>query len=158
MAATTSRRTAPPTSAERERLQQIITLYEGQMPAPRLVGPHGEPIELPPAVYEILAEVLRAMAQGQAVTVTPLDTELTTQEAADFLNVSRQYLVRLLDQGAIPFTKVGTHRRVTFGDLAAYKDVRDRQRRALLDEMTRQSGEWGLYDLELPQDHADGAR
>lgn len=71
MAATTPRRTAPTTSAERERLQQVVALYEGQMPTPRLVGPRGEPIELPPAIYEILGEVLRAMARGQAVAVPP---------------------------------------------------------------------------------------
>jgi excisionase family DNA binding protein len=156
MAATTPRRAAPPTSAERERLQQIITLYEGQMPALRLVGPHGEPIELPHAVYEILAEVLRAMAQGQAVTVTPLDTELTTQEAADILNVSRQYLVRLLDQGTIPFTKVGTHRRVKFGDLAAYKDVRDQQRHEALTELTRLSEDLGMYDDDFIKEARNG--
>lgn len=156
MAATTPRRTAPPTSAERERLQHVIALYEGQMPTPRLVGPRGEPIELPPAVYEILGEVLRAMARGQAVTVAPLDRELTTQEAADLLNVSRQYLVRLLDQGAIPFTKVGTHRRIAFGDLAAYKEVRDQQRREALTELTRLSEELGLYDDDFIQETHNG--
>ena len=60
------------------------------MPTPRLVGPRGEPIELPPAVYEILGGVLRAMARGQAVAVPPLDSEPTTSEAANLLNVSRQ--------------------------------------------------------------------
>lgn len=121
MATTAPRHTAVPTTADREQLQRFIDLYDGQLPTPRLIGPHDEPIELPTAVYEILAEVVRAMSQGLAVTVVPQHAELTTQEAADFLNVSRQYFVRLLDQGAIPFTKVGTHRRIKFGDLDAYR-------------------------------------
>ena len=80
------------------------------------------------------------------------DTELTTQEVADFLNVSRQYVVQLLDQGAIPHTKVGTHRRVRFGDLQAYKEIRDGQRRTVL---ARLSEDLGMYDDDFPQDTGD---
>lgn len=149
MAATAPRRTVAPTAAERERLRRFIDSYGGQMPTPRFVGPNEETIELPHAVYEVLAEVVQAMSQGLAVAVMPLQMELTTQEAADFLNVSRQYLVQLLDQGAIPFTKVGTHRRVRFGDVRAYKETRDQQRRSSLDRLARLSDELGLYDKDI---------
>ena len=76
----------------------------------------------------------------------PVHMELTTQEAADLLNVSRQYLVRLLEDGAMPFTKTGTHRRIRFGDLMAYKRARDATRRQGLKRLTRLSEELGLYD------------
>ena len=158
MTATEPRQTAAPTAEEREELRQFLAHYEAQLPTPRFIGPEGEPIPLPPAIYPLLAEAIRALARGEAVAVMPLSADLTTQEAADYLNVSRQYFVRLLDQGAIPFAKVGTHRRVAFGDLDAYKRVRDQERRALLDEMTRQSDEWGLYDLDLSQDAVDDSR
>lgn len=135
-----------PTAADQEQLQAIMRRYRGQLPTARLVGPDGETIELPEVVSAVLAQVVEAMSQGLAVAVMPLHTDLTTQEAADFLNVSRQYLVQLLEQGAIPHTKVGTHRRVRFGDLRAYKEARDLQRRAGLDQLARLSDELGMYD------------
>jgi excisionase family DNA binding protein len=75
----------------------------------------------------------------------PIDRELTTQAAADILNVSRQYLVELLDNQTIPHTKVGTHRRIRFGDLMNYKTDRDAKRRAGLSRMTKKSQQLGLY-------------
>lgn len=78
--------------------------------------------------------------------VIPVDEELTTQEAADILNVSRPYLVSLLEQGVIPFVKTGTHRRIPLGDLLEYKTRRDAQRRKALTELTQLSQELGLYD------------
>lgn len=71
--------------------------------------------------------------------------ELTTGEAADILNVSRQYLVELLETGAIPFTKAGTHRRIRFGDLMDYKERRDANRREGLSRLTKKSQKLGLY-------------
>lgn len=111
-----------------------------------LVGPGGERIELPESVAIALRQVVHQLARGRAVTVVPVNKELTTQEAADMLNVSRPYLVKLLDEGKIPFVKTGTHRRIQLEDLMAYKRIRDSERRHALDELTRLSQELGLYE------------
>lgn len=155
MVTAATRRTIAPTAAEREQLRGVIARYHGSLPVSRLVGPDGEAIELPQAVYEVLTQVVEAMSQGLAVAVMPLHLELTTQEAADFLNISRQYLVQLLDRGTIPHTKVGTHRRVRFGDLRAYKETRDQQRRSGLDRLARLSDELGLYEEAFPRDERE---
>lgn|GEM_PF-724668 len=88
-----------------------------------------ETIELPAAAVNLLAEILEQMAAGRAVAVAPREAELTTQQAADFLNVSRPFLIRLLEEKKIPFRKVGTHRRVRFEDVARYKQSIDAERR-----------------------------
>ena len=91
----------------------------------------------------MLAQILGFLANGQGVTVTPSNAMLTTQQAADFLNVSRPYLIKLLEAGEIPFEKVGTHRRVTFGELMEYKRRDDRERRHAADELTELGQELG---------------
>ena len=88
---------------------------------------------------------MQALARGQSVAVLHYDEELTTQQAADLLQVSRPYLVRLLEEGQIPYHQVGTHRRIYLRDLLAYKEQRDR-RRASLRELRRASEALGLYD------------
>ncbi len=75
--------------------------------------------------------------------------EVTTQQAAELLNVSRQYLVRLLDEGRIPFRKVGKHRRLRVVDVLSFKETRDTDRRAGLRELSRMTEEFGGYDSEL---------
>jgi excisionase family DNA binding protein len=115
----------------------------------KIVGPEGQTIELPESVFYLLERVVEVLARGDAITVVPVHKELTTQQAADILNVSRQYLVRLLDDGKIPFSKTGTHRRVRFTDVMTYKAKRDRERRDSLDDLTRLSQEYGGYD-EVP--------
>jgi excisionase family DNA binding protein len=147
-----ARQPVAPTAAERDQLRGIIKRFQGRVPMAQLVAPDGETIDLPDSVYDVLTQVMQAMAQGLAVAVMPLHLELTTQEAADLLNVSRQYLVQILDQGAIPYTKVGTHRRIRFGDLCAYKEIRDQQRRAGLDRLARLSAELGMYDEDFPRE------
>jgi len=91
----------------------------------------------------MLAQILGFLANGQGVTVTPSNAMLTTQQAADFLNVSRQYLIKLLEAGEIPFEKVGTHRRVAFGELMEYKRRDDQERRRAADELTELGQELG---------------
>jgi excisionase family DNA binding protein len=92
----------------------------------------GADLILPRQAIELLRNILAEMAQGNAVTILPVHAELTTQEAANLLNVSRPHLVKLLEEGQLPFTKVGTHRRIGLADLMAYKRKRDAESQAAL--------------------------
>ncbi len=131
---------------EQPALSQIEGVLKNVHSTPKLIGPHGEEIELPPSVFHVLRLVVYHMQQGQTISIVPLAKELTTQEAADLLNVSRPFLVKLLEQGAIPFIKVGTHRRILFSDLMEYKKQRDVERRRGLTKLTQLSQELGLYN------------
>jgi len=111
----------------------------------RLVDdPQGRTIELPASSVVILVRVLEEMEKGNAVTILPVHAELTSQEAADLLNISRPSLIDLLERGEIPFRKVGTHRRVRFDDVMAYKRKADAARRAALEELAAYDQELGL--------------
>jgi len=96
------------------------------------------PIELPPGAVELLMDILVAMAAGRGVTLIPENAELTTVEAAEILNVSRPFLIKLLEEKAIPHRKVGKHRRVKMDDVMAYKLAIDRERESVLDELARE--------------------
>ena len=119
---------------------------EREEPGCSLVGPRGETIALPEAIFYILVRVAEVLGRGDAITVVPVHQELTTQQAADLLNVSRQYLVRLLEEGKIPYTRTGKHRRLRIDDVLAFKQKRDRERDENLDELARLSQEQGGYD------------
>ncbi len=93
----------------------------------------------------MLAQILAMLANGQGVQIMPDSAELTTQQAADFLNVSRPYLIKLLEAEKIPFRMVGTHRRVRFQDLREYRSRDDLARRKAADDLTELSQELGLY-------------
>jgi excisionase family DNA binding protein len=112
----------------------------------RLSGPRGESFTIPPTVFELLRTMVDILAAGDAVTIVPVGRELTTQRAADILNVSRQYLVRLLDEGQLPYTRTGTHRRLKIEDVLAFKERRDRERAAGLGELIRLHEDMGGYD------------
>jgi excisionase family DNA binding protein len=104
---------------------------------------------LPEAVFYVLERVAEVMARGDSITVVPVGKELTSQQAADLLNVSRQYLVRLLDEGKIPFRKTGKHRRLRIEDVLSFKEARDQEREEGLRELSRLTQEFGGYDNEL---------
>lgn len=110
----------------------------------RADGDETPSVTVPRVAFDLLLEILGQMANGNAVTVVQVHAELTTQQAADLLNVSRPFLVSLLEKGVLPFTKVGTHRRVRFADLAKYRDEQNQRSKAALDELTRQAQETGL--------------
>jgi excisionase family DNA binding protein len=93
----------------------------------------GDRVELPAEVYRVLRQVVEALRQGLAVTVAPLTLTLTTQQAADLLGVSRPTVIKLLEEGAIPFERTGTHRRIMLRDLLAYREQRRAQQYAALE-------------------------
>ena len=105
---------------------------------------HKETFVLPAAAVRLLLDMLGQMAAGHAVAIVPIHAELTTQQAADVLGVSRPFLVGLLEQGKLPFHKVGTHRRVRYGELIAYKRREHEARRRALNELARQGQELGM--------------
>ncbi len=107
-------------------------------------GGRQEEVTIPAVAFRLLVNILTQMAQGNAVTLIPVHAEITTQEAADLLDVSRPFLVKLLEKGEIPYRKVGTHRRLFYRDLAEYKRRIDEQRRETLRELTAQAQELGM--------------
>jgi len=110
---------------------------------------NGERIQLPKAVRSFLTYLLVEMSNGNAVTIMPVHAELTTQEAADHLNVSRPYLIKLLNAGVLNFHRVGTHRRIRLADLMSYKEKLVRKSDAVLDELAEQAQDLKLgYEVE----------
>jgi excisionase family DNA binding protein len=118
---------------------------EGQAHA-RLIGPDGTEIEIPTEAYALLVDVVTALSQGTAISIAPHNTMLTTQEAADMLNVSRPTLVRLLTDGELPHTLRGRHRRVLLQDVVDYSERTRADRRNTLDEMAAEAEDMGLYN------------
>lgn len=101
-------------------------------------------IELPAGAVSLLKDILEAMAAGRGVVIIPENAELTTVEAAEVLNVSRPFLIKLLNEGAIPHRKVGKHRRVRMEDVMAYKRKIDQEREAILDQLVLDAQEQGM--------------
>ncbi len=104
--------------------------------------PHA--IELPTAALRLLVNILAELAEGNAVQVMPVHAQVTTQEAADLLNVSRPHFIKLLEQGILPFHKTGKHRRIAFTDVVAYKAQRDRDSDAAMSALAAQAQEMGM--------------
>lgn len=135
-----------PVESEKPLLHKINGALAHSTTPPALIGPGGERIPLPMTILSALREVVFHMMQGRAILLIPEKQVLTTLEAAKLLAVSRPFLVKLLDEGKIPFFKVGSHRRVNFDDLMDYKKQRDSEQKAAIDEIAQLSQDLGLYD------------
>jgi excisionase family DNA binding protein len=129
---------------------ELARFLENHTAPAMLLGPDGEQIPLPMAAYDVLRQVVSAMERGEAVSVEPIDRQLTTQQAASLLGVSRSTLLRLLDEDELPFERLGEsrHRRLRLHDVLAYRDRKRADRRTRLDELTRQADEDGLLDVD----------
>jgi len=101
-------------------------------------------VELPTSALRLLVDILAELADGNAVQVVPIHAELTTQEAADLLNVSRPHIVKLLEEGLLPFHRTGKHRRVRFADLMKFKTERERTSEQALEELAKQAQELAM--------------
>lgn len=125
--------------------QRLSSYAHRKTPLCLLVSEAGQeqaqPIELPAGAVALLMDILEAMAAGRGLTVIPENAELTTVEAASLLNVSRPYLIKLLEQGVIPHRLVGKHRRVLVDDVLAYKDKTDQDRELILAQLTSEAQE-----------------
>lgn len=129
----------------RESSAALAGMLRGQPEQDRArVQMDGQDMVLPRQAIELLRDILAEMAQGNGITVMPIHAQLTTQEAANLLSVSRPFLVKLLNENALPHTKVGTHRRIAFADVLAYKRQQDKAAKAAMQELTKQAQELGL--------------
>lgn len=140
-----------PDEVEIKNAEQLRTIIASQLKSDEgaqifLAQPTGgiETITLSPALAASFMEVLRLVSTGRGFRMIPVDAELTTQEAADCLNVSRPYLIKLLENGEIPHIKTGRHRKVRASDLFAYKQKRDDARSLALDDLAALDAESGL--------------
>lgn len=140
----------PKNSLDNHLHSQNIRLYTPSRPKSARYSLVGEErhTHLSEIEYKTLSDVLTALRQGNSITLVSSETYMTTQEAAEVLNVSRPYFVKLLEDGEIPFTKVGNRRRVLAKDLLSYKNIRDAERRQALQEFSAGIYEDGLYDLD----------
>lgn len=130
----------------RASAQELSALLAHMSSAERAhVKLNGRDLVLPRQALTLLRDLLSEMAQGHAVTIVPTHAELTTQEAANILNVSRPYLIKLLERGEIAYHKVSKHRRIRFDDLMAYKTQQSLQSSQALDDLAKQAQELGMY-------------
>lgn len=128
-------------------LEALRALPKGRGARVLRVGPDADAavsVQVPREAYELFLEVLATLATGNAATIMPVHAELTTQQAADMLNVSRPHLISLLEHGDIPHRKVGSHRRVQVSDLLEYKRRSDADARDAARELSRQGQKLGM--------------
>jgi excisionase family DNA binding protein len=104
-------------------------------------------ITIPSGMFQLMVNVLQSVSRGEPVTILPHSAELTTQEAANILRVSRPYLVKLLDEGTIPSRKVGIYRRVLLSDLLHFQKTEKQRQSSIMEELTKEAQDMGLYDL-----------
>lgn len=139
---------APDASRQYKELSKLLAAPQKPSTRARLVSPEGEEIELPDELFGVLREVAQALSSGRGISIAPHTAQLSTQEAADFLGISRPTLVKLLEEGEIPFEQSGRrrHRKVRLADVEAYRRRARQSRRAALRRMTQEAEEAGLYE------------
>lgn len=150
----------PPTDATAlDALLDLSKFLDHHDEPAALLGPDGEQIPLPLEVYSTLTQIVEAMRAHRAVIVAPVDQKLSTQEAADYLGISRPTLIKLLESGKIPYETVegSRHRRVELGDLLDYRSQRAIERRKALQALVYDAEETGLYDVPA-EDYHDAIR
>jgi excisionase family DNA binding protein len=146
---------APVDISPKEQLEIKSTYEKLREAEAKLVGPDGKTEILPNNVYSFLLRLLADLKAGHSVTILQSMHRLTTVQAAKVLGVSRQYLIQLLEKGEIPYTKIGTHRRVLVRDVLSYKAKRDLERRTALDDLAKREYETGNYG-KVPDDFHTG--
>lgn len=137
-----------PGKDEQSALDALDALLSGPARDARtkLIDLDGTEVVLPESVVDLLRQAVHQLARQRALALIPIDRDLTTQQVANILHVSRPYLISLLEHGEIPYTKVGAHRRISLDDVMRYKAQRDISRKQTLDELARLNQEMGLYD------------
>jgi excisionase family DNA binding protein len=129
---------------ERDALEALEEILSGD--AVQLVDPDsGEAVQLPPSARSILRQAAHELLRGNRVSLIPVGTMLTTMQAAELLNVSRPYLIRLLERGDLSYEMVGTHRRLRLDDVLGYRQERSARRRETLRELSREADKLGIY-------------
>ena len=150
MSSTLRERTVLPPENPADLVRFARGLADAVAPArAKLVGPDGSQLDIPAELYELLRDVVGALSQGMAISIAPHNTMLTTQEAADLLNISRPTLVRLLTDGEIPHSLRGRHRRVLLRDILDYSERTRTERRRALDQMAADAEDDDLYEITL---------
>jgi excisionase family DNA binding protein len=139
---------------ESAEIQELYKLFLVEK-APALIGPDRESIPLPESIYNILLQVLGYLTQGKGVSVIPVMQELTTQQGANLLGVSRPFLIDLLNREEIPFHKIGTHRRIYRKDVMDYLAKRDKERKRILGEIAKRAVADGDYDQMYVPDEGE---
>lgn len=139
-------------SGDRMAVASLASLFRAEQAVPaspsvQFIDGTGRRLDVPKSLADVIVRAADLIAAGRTVTVVADDEMLTTQEAADQLNVSRQYVVRLIDRGDLPAVKVGNHRRVRPGDVGAFQAIRDKDRDTALDRLATLSEEIGGYGL-----------
>jgi excisionase family DNA binding protein len=131
-------------ASDEEQVRELHRLL--QLGSPALIDANGARLELPPAIYQALKEIVRQMQQGRSVALIPENQHVTTQRAADLLGASRPHVIKLINSGELPYHMVGSHRRVYLRDVMAFVKRRDGERGRALDRLAREAYEAGLYE------------
>lgn len=131
------------TDKDRDQAREVLNVLAGDL---RITTADGTLVDLPPPVLDALAEVLEATADGEQALILRSPQDITTEQAATILGVSRPTVIRLVENGRLPARMVGTHRRLTLTEVLAYRETSSAKRRSALDAMTQEAEEIGLYD------------